>query len=245
MQILIFIITLCYCSTAVTQSSSISKKQLQFCYCAYPSPPENLGLDTLFLLNNFFFQNLQSTSTKGYKSTAYKENIHHNCITYSIYLPSKKYHYYYVNTYTLDTLFIPINLTKDTLIDLNALAENYYQKISTNASLLEDIKTGDKISLAYSYHDCPADQSTFFITLLALNDNECKIISQNSKQKKRKTVVKLTALQQLEKQVRELPFGKGLKVQIRKNKHYQVFKHTLPPYTALSTLIQAFQSLHQ
>ena len=65
------------------------------------------------------------------------------------------------------------------VIDLNALAHNYYQKVSTQTSLLQDIKVGDKISLAYSYDDCPAYQSSFFIPLLALNANEFKVLSLN------------------------------------------------------------------
>ncbi|MFK7797838.1 MAG: hypothetical protein AB8E82_10325 [Aureispira sp.] len=132
------------------------------------------------------------------------------------------------------------------MIDLNALAKNYYQKVSTQISLLKDIKVGDKVSFAYAYNDCPSYQNTFFITLLALNNTEFKILNQsNRKHKKRPTLVKLTTLQHLEEKVRELPLGNGLEIQIRKNNHYQVFKHYQPPYKALSMLIKEFQALHQ
>lgn len=106
------------------QVSKKDKSSLKLNYCAFERE-EDLGLDTLLLLDGFNPDFLEKKSNKKYKWFDYQVAKKSNCITYQILLKNKIYSYFYVNQYTYDTLSLNINLSKDTSINLNELSANY------------------------------------------------------------------------------------------------------------------------
>lgn len=225
--VLFILFVLCVAHNSLkSQSASKDKYYIRFKYCEPRTNKTNLGLDSLFLLDGFHPEYLETT-TRKYKVYDYQENQIENCTVYQLLLKPKTYNFFYVNLNTFDTLFLNINLVKDTLIDLNQLADNYYKKISIKEPLLKDINTGDKISITYSYSDCPQYGSFFNITFIALNKtafnilNDRKIVGgkfpKNAK-------IKLEDILRFEEKVRNLQTGYGLEIQIKKNNFYQVFK---------------------
>ena len=224
--------------------SQVPKKQhsyLKLSYCAYENTG-NLGLDTLLLLDGFHFESLEKRSKKPYRIFDYQISEKGNCTHYELLLKQHNYHYFFVNSYTFDTLFLDVNLVHDTFIDLNELSDHYYKKHSPESLLLKDLKAGDKISFTYNYYDCPPYNGFYNVTFKALNATEFICLNTQKSKPKKSPKIKLEALLSFEKEVRKLKKGKGLEIQIRKNDAYQVFKCRLKDPNQLPVFLKEFLS---
>jgi hypothetical protein len=236
MKFLLFLIL----SLISFQVQSQGKNYLKLEHCSYEKS-EGLGLDTLLLLDHFHPVYLEQKSKKKYKVFDYQEDEKENCNSYQFLLKQKAYHYFHVNQYTFDTLFINVNLVKDTCINLNELSTNYYKKKTPEALLLKQIKAGDKISFSYNYYDCPQYSGFHNVTFKAISSTEFIRLNTKKSKTKKYPKIKLEALLSFEKEVRALKEGTRLEIQIRKNDAYQVFKCYLENPIQLPAFLKEFE----
>lgn len=236
MKLLLLFFLLLISFQTKSQASKKHKIHLNLKYCAY-EPNNTLGLDTLLLLDGFNLEHLeQQQSKKKLVFFDYQVSQKGNCTHYKIGINNKAQHYFYVNQYTYDTLFL--NIHKDSSIHLNKLSANYYTKIPSESFLLDDIKAGDKISFAYNYFDCPQYSPLYQITFKAINSKQVVILNPKKCLRQKSSILKIKDLLLFEKKIHQLEKGDRLEIQIRKNKSYQVFKCYLKDATQLPSFLK-------
>jgi hypothetical protein len=189
---------------------------------------ESLLIDTLLPYSDVDPFRLGQVNKKKWRRRVYipEQDLMGRCARWQYKLKGGEYSFYLVSS-IFDTIFIDLNLSQDTIINLHYDTSYVYKRIEDSITLLDDLQVGDRISIISNFYDCPSYVSYSRTTFHVLSDSIIREMEPPFKPNQKPIlhgVEILEKLKLLENEVDDLAKGDRLKILIRKNEQYKIYE---------------------